>query len=74
MNPTHVPSAPVSSAISLASLRFPVLGMTCASCVGRVERALRAVPGVADVSVNPATELADVRADAGTIRRRSPRR
>ncbi len=66
MNPTHAPSAPVSSAMPPASLRFPVLGMTCASCVGRVERALRAVPGVADVSVNPATELADVRADAGT--------
>ena len=66
MNPTHVPSAPVSSAMPPASLRFPILGMTCASCVGRVERALRAVPGVADVSVNPATELADVRADAGT--------
>ncbi|WP_345782374.1 heavy metal-associated domain-containing protein, partial [Stenotrophomonas sp. PS02297] len=26
---------------------FPVEGMTCASCVGRVERALAAVPGVA---------------------------
>ncbi|NEX45621.1 heavy metal translocating P-type ATPase [Pseudotabrizicola algicola] len=35
-------------------------GMTCASCVGRVERALAAVPGVASVSVNLATERAHV--------------
>ena len=36
-------------------------GMTCASCVGRVERALRAVPGVIEASVNLATERASVR-------------
>ncbi|MBC7621422.1 MAG: heavy-metal-associated domain-containing protein, partial [Candidatus Saccharibacteria bacterium] len=30
-------------------------GMTCASCVGRVERALKKVPGVQDVAVNLAT-------------------
>ncbi|MEW6759873.1 MAG: heavy metal translocating P-type ATPase [Pseudomonadota bacterium] len=35
-------------------------GMTCASCVGRVEKALRAVPGVIDASVNLATEKATV--------------
>ncbi|WP_051849244.1 heavy metal translocating P-type ATPase [Thiomonas sp. FB-Cd] len=35
--------------------------MTCASCVGRVERALTAVPGVIDASVNLATERASVR-------------
>ena len=45
-------------------LRFPVLGMTCASCAGRVERALRALPGVEAVAVNAATELADVRGAA----------
>ena len=33
-------------------------GMTCASCVARVERALRKVPGVQEVSVNLATEQA----------------
>ena len=32
-----------------------ISGMTCGSCVGRVERAIRAVPGVAEVSVNLAT-------------------
>ncbi|MFN3727444.1 MAG: heavy metal translocating P-type ATPase [Allosphingosinicella sp.] len=42
------------------TLVIPVEGMTCASCVGRVERAVRQVPGVADVSVNLATERAEV--------------
>jgi len=47
------------------SLVLPIEGMTCASCVGRVERAIRQVPGVADVSVNLATERAKVRFDDG---------
>jgi Cu+-exporting ATPase len=38
--------------------------MSCAACAGRVERALRAVPGVAEANVNLATELASVRAEA----------
>ncbi|HWK43556.1 MAG TPA: heavy metal translocating P-type ATPase [Stellaceae bacterium] len=38
-----------------------IAGMTCASCVARVERAMRDIPGVADVSVNLATERARVR-------------
>ena len=41
-------------------LRFGVQGMTCASCVRRVERALSAVPGVEQASVNLATEEASV--------------
>ena len=44
---------------------FGVTGMTCASCVGRVEKALRKVPGVLDASVNLATEKATVRYVAG---------
>ena len=43
---------------------FPVEGMSCAACAGRVERALRAVPGVAEAGVNMATEMASVRAEA----------
>jgi heavy metal translocating P-type ATPase len=37
-----------------------VTGMTCASCVGRVERALQAVPGVTAATVNLATETAEI--------------
>ena len=40
-------------------------GMTCASCVNRVEKALKAVPGVLDASVNLATEKATVRYAGG---------
>ncbi len=39
---------------------IPVSGMTCASCVLHVERALRKLPGVVDASVNLATERATV--------------
>ena len=39
---------------------LPISGMTCASCVGRVERALNKVPGVQNVSVNLANERAHV--------------
>jgi Cu+-exporting ATPase len=42
-------------------IEFPVTGMTCASCVNRVEKALRKVPGVLDASVNLANEQASVR-------------
>jgi Cu+-exporting ATPase len=43
-------------------------GMTCASCVMRVERALKKVPGVVDASVNLATESARVRTAAAMTR------
>ena len=48
-------------------------GMTCASCVARVERALKAVPGVTGATVNLATERAHVigQADAVALIRRS---
>ena len=39
---------------------FGITGMTCASCVGRVEKALGGVPGVVGVNVNLATEKATV--------------
>ncbi|NUB43029.1 copper-translocating P-type ATPase [Fertoebacter nigrum] len=42
--------------------------MTCASCVARVERALRAVPGVAGARVNLADETAEVRFAAPATR------
>ncbi|KPP86051.1 MAG: copper-translocating P-type ATPase [Rhodobacteraceae bacterium HLUCCO07] len=44
-----------------ASATFDIEGMTCASCVGRVEDALAALPGVTDVNVNLASETATLR-------------
>jgi len=46
-----------------ATVDFPINGMTCASCVGRVERALEKVPGVQRVQVNLASERAHVEAE-----------
>jgi Cu+-exporting ATPase len=48
-----------------ARLDFPVKGMHCAACVGKVERALLGVPGVKTAAVNLATERATVRLGAG---------
>ena len=45
---------------SVTRLSLPVEGMTCASCVGRVERSLKEVPGVQTAAVNLATERADI--------------
>lgn len=42
----------------LNSISLSVEGMTCASCVGRVERGLNGIPGLTDVAVNLATETA----------------
>ncbi|KWF33562.1 copper-transporting ATPase [Burkholderia pseudomultivorans] len=53
---------PATSAAPTAStdIELDIGGMTCASCAGRVEKALAAVPGVARASVNLATERASV--------------
>ncbi len=50
---------------ALTDWQFPIKGMTCASCVARVETALSQLPGVAESSVNFATEQASVRAGPG---------
>jgi len=50
--------------VPAATVELAVEGMTCASCVGRVERALKAVPGVSEAAVNLATERATVRGHA----------
>jgi len=50
--------------VPASAVELAVEGMTCASCVGRVEKALKAVPGVAEAAVNLATERATVRGTA----------
>ncbi|QAX30650.1 heavy metal translocating P-type ATPase [Leisingera sp. NJS204] len=71
----EVPLMDLTSA--LASAGYPaaeaqaslvVSGMSCASCVGRVERALLAVPGVLSASVNLANETAQIRYLTGMAR------
>ncbi len=54
MNTGSTTPAPTST------LDIGIGGMTCASCVARVEKALKRVPGVQDASVNLATESARV--------------
>ena len=47
----------------LATIRFPVAGMTCSSCVNRITRALRKIDGVSTVRVDLRHETATVRRD-----------
>ena len=57
---TEVPPMTPTSALNDVTLQ--VSGMSCASCVRRVEKALQAVPGVQQASVNLATEKASIQA------------
>jgi len=52
----HRPEPPMSAEIEL-----PIAGMTCASCVNRIERFLKKTDGVEAASVNLATEVATIR-------------
>jgi Cu+-exporting ATPase len=64
MNTSPLPSSPMdplSGSPDEVSLDLSIEGMTCASCVSRVERALKKVPGVQEATVNLATESARVR-------------
>ncbi len=54
--------------VASEEISMAILGMTCASCVGRVEKALAAVPGVRSASVNLASESARIEVQAGTPR------
>ena len=61
MSPSDtIPSKSAAAVDAALSQSIRIEGMSCASCVGRVEKALAAVPGVRSVSVNLATELARV--------------
>ena len=64
VQPAEVPGTPPRSA-PCRKLSLSVEGMTCASCVARVEKALGKVPGVVSAQVNLATERASVTVRAG---------
>jgi len=72
-DPTKVNLAKIKNAVSelgygiaVKKSIFPVAGMTCASCVARVEEALSSVPGVVSANVNLASEKATVEYLEGT--------
>jgi len=52
---------------SLKKVEFPVTGMSCASCVSKVEKGLSKMSGIADVKVNFATERATVTFDPSRV-------
>jgi Cu+-exporting ATPase len=52
---------------NLTTFDLPINGMTCASCAGRVERALAKVVDVTSVSINLASEQARVEAPTGSL-------
>lgn len=56
-----VKDLPVQKSENEKSFSFSIEGMTCASCVGSVEKAISSVDGVSSVSVNLATESARVK-------------
>jgi len=67
MTPTLSTAPPASTATPAAgrTWRLPVQGMSCASCVARVEKAALAVPGVQQAEVNLATETLHVQTPQG---------
>ncbi len=55
--------------VATGSMELPITGMTCASCVRNVERAIQKQPGILSVNVNLATEKATVSYLPGAVRR-----
>ncbi|WP_174923269.1 cation transporter, partial [Burkholderia paludis] len=51
----ETPPAPTATLPAATTIELDIDGMTCASCVSRVEKALAKVPGVTRASVNLAT-------------------
>jgi Cu+-exporting ATPase len=69
MRTKPAPAAPtpakVASSVKPVSLTIPIEGMSCASCVAKIEHGLSAVPGVSRAAVNLATEQATVEYQPG---------
>ena len=74
-DPERIAPAALAEAVERAGYSVPhetrelaISGMTCATCAGRVERALAGVPGVVRATVNLASERASVEGLAGVLR------
>src|SRR5437867_4404875 len=67
--PAPAAPTPAKAAYSIkpVSLTIPIEGMSCASCVAKIEHGLSAVPGVSRAAVNLATEQATVEYQPGII-------
>jgi len=61
------PDSPQAGAGAAASVRIPITGMHCASCVDKVEKGLSALPGVRQATVNYASESAQVEYDPDEV-------
>lgn len=67
LEPSHDPIKD-SSSNSLKEIQIPIEGMTCAACSQTIERRLKKSQGVSAISVNLATEMANVTYDPEQIR------
>src|SRR2546421_6842559 len=69
LRPKPGPAAPApakaASSVKPVSLTIPIEGMSCASCVAKIEHGLSTVPGVSRAAVNLATEQATVEYQPG---------
>src|SRR5436305_9408421 len=63
MTPPSLRPPDTSAPAPSTEITLPIDGMTCASCVNRIERYLRRTDGVLEASVNLATERATVSVD-----------
>ncbi len=59
--PSSLATASASAGTVPTEIALPIAGMTCASCVNRIERFLKKTPGVEEATVNLATEVATIR-------------
>jgi Cu+-exporting ATPase len=66
-SPAPSAAAPIISPPTTGEVALPIEGMTCASCVRRIEKALNRVEGVQNASVNLATEKANVVYDPAVV-------
>ena len=66
MDKTNIAHLPQEERVT-DTVTFGIAGMTCDNCVRRVERALRALPGIKEVAVDRGSALAKVTYDDAKI-------